>query len=302
MYYHDMERLLPLYALTCLHASKNTRKLTRHAKRNHNKIKSPEHLFTFCSFYGKLFARERTERIYYAGEVPVGSRSQRSENEKEQCDVKRTRTKNSGLYESGDQDQRISADSQGNLHCFAYQIHLVRQGYLVKDPSKPRALMVVDPQEAFGHIPAGKAAAAPAQDAGAASVQTVPDVVEIPVVGRVAAGKPILADENIEDSFPVPSRYAAKGTNFMLRVRGESMIEAGIMDGDLILVQQTETANNGEIVVAMIDGFESEATVKTFYRENGHVRLQPENHTMSPIIVEDVRIMGKVKGVFRYFS
>ena len=80
------------------------------------------------------------------------------------------------------------------------------------------------------------------------------------------------------------------------------MIEAGIMDGDLILVQQTETANNGEIVVAMIDGFESEATVKTFYRENGHVRLQPENHTMSPIIVEDVRIMGKVKGVFRYFS
>lgn len=179
---------------------------------------------------------------------------------------------------------------------------LVRQGYLVKDPSKPRALMVVDPQEAFGHIPAGKAAVASAQDAGAASVQTVPDVVEIPVVGRVAAGSPILAEENIEDSFPVPARFAANGTNFMLRVRGESMIEAGIMDGDLILVQQTETANNGEIVVAMIDGFESEATVKTFYRESGHIRLQPENHTMSPIIVKDVRIMGKVKGVFRYFS
>ena len=172
---------------------------------------------------------------------------------------------------------------------------LVRQGYLVKDPSKPRALMVVDPQEAFGHIPAGKAAAAPAQDAGAASVQTVPDVVEIPVVGRVAAGKPILADENIEDSFPVPARFAAKGTNFMLRVRGESMIEAGIMDGDYILVEQQNSVRNGDIVVA-------EATVKTFYRENGHVRLQPENHTMSPIIVKDVRIMGKVKGVFRYFS
>jgi repressor LexA len=88
----------------------------------------------------------------------------------------------------------------------------------------------------------------------------------------------------------------------MLRVRGESMIEAGIMDGDLILVQQTQNANNGEIVVAMIDGFESEATVKTFYRENGHIRLQPENQTMSPIIVQDVKIMGKVKGVFRYFS
>ena len=178
---------------------------------------------------------------------------------------------------------------------------LVRQGYLVKDPSKPRALMVVDPQEACGHTPAARLSAVGAAS-GRASVQEIPDVVEIPVVGRVAAGTPILAEENVEDSFPVPSRYAANGTSFMLRVRGESMIEAGILDGDLILVQQTETANNGEIVVAMIDGFESEATVKTFYRENGHVRLQPENHTMSPIIVKDVRIMGKVKGVFRYFS
>ena len=178
---------------------------------------------------------------------------------------------------------------------------LVRQGYLVKDPSKPRALMVVDPQEACGHTPAARLSAVGAAS-GSASVQEIPDVVEIPVVGRVAAGTPILAEENVEDSFPVPSRYAANGTSFMLRVRVESMIEAGILDGDLILVQQTETANNGEIVVAMIDGFESEATVKTFYRENGHVRLQPENHTMSPIIVKDVRIMGKVKGVFRYFS
>ena len=178
---------------------------------------------------------------------------------------------------------------------------LVRQGYLVKDPSKPRALMVVDPQEACGHTPAARLSAVGAAS-GSTSVQEVPDVVDIPVVCRVAAGTPILAEENIEDSFPVPSRYAANGTSFMLRVRGESMIEAGIMDGDLILVQQTETANNGEIVVAMIDGFESEATVKTFYRENGHVRLQPENHTMSPIIVKAVRIMGKVKGVFRYFS
>ena len=88
----------------------------------------------------------------------------------------------------------------------------------------------------------------------------------------------------------------------MLRVKGESMIEAGIMDGDLILVQQSDTANNGEIVVAMIDGFESEATVKTFYREKGHIRLQPENSSMSPIIVNDVKILGKVRGVFRYFS
>ena len=88
----------------------------------------------------------------------------------------------------------------------------------------------------------------------------------------------------------------------MLRVRGESMIEAGIMDGDLILVQQADNANNGEIVVAMIDGFESEATVKTFYKEDEYIRLQPENSTMSPIIVKDVKILGKVKGVFRYFN
>ena len=131
---------------------------------------------------------------------------------------------------------------------------------------------------------------------------TSADVVEIPVVGRIAAGTPILADQNIEDSFPVPARFAGNGTNFMLTVRGESMIEAGIMDGDYILVEQQSTARNGEIVVAMVDGFESEATVKTFYREADHIRLQPENSTMSPIIVKDVKILGKVKGVFRYFN
>ncbi|MGN1143861.1 MAG: transcriptional repressor LexA [Anaerovoracaceae bacterium] len=170
---------------------------------------------------------------------------------------------------------------------------LVRQGYLVKDPSKPRALMVVDP-----HADRKKAAV----PAGDVSALNRTDVVEIPVVGRVAAGTPILAEENIEDTFPIPARYAAGGTSYMLKVRGESMIEAGIMDGDLILVQQQENAQNGEIVVAMIDGFESEATVKTFYNEGDHIRLQPENHTMSPILVKDVKILGKVKGVFRYFS
>lgn len=170
---------------------------------------------------------------------------------------------------------------------------LVRQGYLVKDPSKPRALMVVDP-----HADRKKASV----PAGDVSSLDRTDVVEIPVVGRVAAGTPILAEENIEDTFPIPARYAAGGTSYMLKVRGESMIEAGIMDGDLILVQQQENAQNGEIVVAMIDGFESEATVKTFYNEGDHIRLQPENHTMSPILVKDVKILGKVKGVFRYFS
>lgn len=173
---------------------------------------------------------------------------------------------------------------------------LVREGYLRKDPSKPRALMVVDPSSSDGHLAA----------AGFEGISNVQDIssstVEVPVIGRVAAGQPILADENIEDSFPIPERFVNGGTNFMLRVKGESMIGAGIMDGDLILVQQTEDVKNGEIVVAMIDGFESEATVKTYYRESGHIRLQPENETMSPIIVRDAKIVGKVKGVFRYLS
>ena len=128
------------------------------------------------------------------------------------------------------------------------------------------------------------------------------DVVDVPVVGRIAAGTPILAEENIEDSFPVPARYVSKGTNFMLTVHGESMIEAGIMDGDYILVQQQENAENGQIVAAMIDGIESEATVKGFYKEDGHIRLQPYNSSMSPIIVNDCKILGVVKGVFRYFN
>lgn len=166
---------------------------------------------------------------------------------------------------------------------------LVDQGYLKKDPSKPRALMVVDTEES---------ASSPSPQI---NVEEREDVIDIPIVGRVAAGTPILAEQNIEETFPIPARYAG-GSNFMLRVRGESMINVGIMDGDLILVEQQNTARNGEIVVAMIDGFESEATVKTFYNEGDHIRLQPENDTMSPIIVKDVKVLGKVKGVFRYFS
>lgn len=128
------------------------------------------------------------------------------------------------------------------------------------------------------------------------------DVVDVPLVGRVAAGTPILAEQNIEDSFPLPARYAGNGTTFMLTVHGESMIEVGIFDGDYLLVHQQNTAENGQIVVAMINGdYESEATVKTFYKENGHIRLQPENSSMSPIIVPDCQIVGVVKGVFRYF-
>lgn len=129
------------------------------------------------------------------------------------------------------------------------------------------------------------------------------DVIDVPIVGRVAAGTPILSEQNIEGSFPLPAQFAGKGTSFMLTVHGESMIEAGIMDGDYILVQQQQTANNGDIVVAMIEGeYEAESTVKEFHKENGHIRLQPKNSTMEPIIVDDCRIIGLVKGVFRYLN
>ncbi|QAT43083.1 transcriptional repressor LexA [Aminipila luticellarii] len=174
--------------------------------------------------------------------------------------------------------------------------NLELKGFIKKDPSKPRALMIVDPES-------HERAADPSRNLNGDAYSNAEriDVIDIPVVGRIAAGTPILAEQNIEESFPIPARFAGRGTNFMLTVKGESMIEAGIFDGDYILVEQQNTAKNGEIVVAMIDGFESEATVKTFYKEADHIRLQPENSTMSPIIVKEVKILGKVKGVFRYF-
>lgn len=165
---------------------------------------------------------------------------------------------------------------------------LVKQGYLKKDPSKTRALMVVDSEKDYLN--------------DISDINHRELVINVPIIGRVAAGTPITAAENMEGEFPVPAQYIKGDVNFMLRVKGESMIEAGILDGDLILVEKTSSANNGEIVVAMIDGFENEATVKTFYKEKNHIRLQPENSAMSPIIVNDAKIVGKVKGVFRYFN
>jgi len=162
------------------------------------------------------------------------------------------------------------------------------KGYIKKDPSKPRALMLT---ELADETPDDPPDTLDLEMAG---------IIEVPVVGRIAAGMPVLAEENIDESFPIPARYAPSGASFMLSVHGDSMVDAGIFDGDYILVKQQNTAENGEIVVAMVDGFESEATVKTFYREDGRVRLQPENPSMSPIILNDVRILGLVKGVFRY--
>lgn len=173
---------------------------------------------------------------------------------------------------------------------------LVRKGYVKKDPAKPRAFIVID--DDFNQQEA--VADAAADVAGSMVALDRIDVVDVPVVGRVAAGVPILAEENVEDSFPVPARYVGRGTTFMLKVKGESMIEVGIMDGDYVMVEECSTAGNGDTVVAMIDGFESEATVKTFYKEADRIRLQPENSAMSPIIVQDVKILGKVIGVFRF--
>jgi repressor LexA len=159
---------------------------------------------------------------------------------------------------------------------------LERCGMLWRDPTKPRALV---PREVArpGVTPSDSAA-------------TQPEVALIPVVGRVAAGVPITAAENLEETFVLPAHFVRRSGTFMLRVKGDSMIEAAILDGDLIVVDPTPDAANGEIVVAMIDG---EATVKRFYREAGRIRLQPENSTMTPIYADDVTIVGRVEAVVR---
>lgn len=153
---------------------------------------------------------------------------------------------------------------------------LEKNGYIRRDPTKPRAIEIID--DYFN--------------------MTRREMTNVPMVGRVAAGEPILAVENIESYFPIPTEYMPNAESFMLKVKGESMINVGIFDGDQILVEKCNTARNGDMVVALVD---DSATVKTFYKENGHIRLQPENDTMDPIIVDDCEIMGKVFGVFRFF-
>ena len=167
----------------------------------------------------------------------------------------------------------VNLKSTSSVH--AHLATLERKGYIHRDPTKTRAIEIMD-------------------DSYQQMIQE--ELTSIPVVGRVAAGAPILAQENIERYFPLPAEFAPNAECFILNVKGESMINAGILDGDMVFVRQCETASNGEIVVALI---EDSATVKTFYKENGHIRLQPENDTMDPIIVDDCKILGKVFGVFR---
>ena len=153
---------------------------------------------------------------------------------------------------------------------------LEKNGYIRRDPTKPRAIEILD--DTFNLLRR--------------------EVTNVPIIGRVAAGEPILAEQNIENYFPVPMEMLPNNQTFLLKVHGESMINAGILDGDMILVEERQAASDGDMVVALV---ENEATVKTFYKEDGYIRLQPENDFMDPIIVDDVLIVGKVIGVFRFF-
>ena len=160
--------------------------------------------------------------------------------------------------------------------------HLARlesKGFIRRDPTKPRAIEILE-SDAMANIPRNK-------------------VVNVPIVGKVTAGLPITAIENVEEFFPLPESLApADEQVFMLEIMGESMIEAGILDGDYVIVRQQQTANNGDIVVAMTE--EDEATCKRFFKEKDFIRLQPENSTMDPIILRNVSILGKVIGVYRH--
>ena len=170
--------------------------------------------------------------------------------------------------------EAVNLKSTSSVH--SHLETLEKNGYIRRDPTKPRAIEILD--DTFN--------------------LTRREVVNVPLVGRVAAGEPLLAQENIENYFPIPMEFMPNKQTFMLTVKGESMINAGILDGDKVLVEQDHTASNGDMVVALV---EDGATVKTFYKEEGVYRLQPENDYMEPIIVKEVSILGKVIGVFRFF-
>ena len=168
--------------------------------------------------------------------------------------------------------EAVNLRSTSSVH--AHLETLEKNGYIKRDPTKPRAIEIID--ESFQLVRH--------------------EMTSIPIVGQVAAGEPILAQQNIEGYFPLPVEYVPNNDTFVLKVKGDSMINIGIFNGDSIFVEQCNTARNGDIVVALVD---DSATVKRFFKENGHVRLQPENDSMEPIIVPDCQILGKVFGVFR---
>ena len=169
--------------------------------------------------------------------------------------------------------EAVNLRSTSSVH--AHLESLEKNGYIRRDPTKPRAIEIID--DTFN--------------------LTRREMVNVPMVGQVAAGEPILAEQNITNYFPIPMEFMPNNDTFMLTVRGESMVNVGIYDGDYVLVEKRQTASNGEIVVALVD---DSATVKTFYKEEGYYRLQPENDNMDPIIVMNCEILGKVIGVFRF--
>ena len=172
--------------------------------------------------------------------------------------------------------EAVNLKSTSSVH--SHLEALEKNGYIRSAATKPRAIEIID--DNFNLVRR--------------------EVVNVPLVGTVAAGQPILAVENIDAYFPIPAEYMPNEQSFMLTVKGDSMINAGIFDGDQVLVKQQATAENGDMVVALID---DSATVKTFYKENGYYRLQPENDNMEPIIITgNLQILGKVFGVFRFFS
>ena len=176
----------------------------------------------------------------------------------------------------------VNLRSTATVH--GYLARLSENGYIKKEENKGRTLKLL------------KGSNGNPIDSIRKDFYVQKELVDVPVIGKITAGAPILAVENITDTFPIPLDFVGNSDSFMLTVRGESMIEAGILDGDYILVRKQNNAVNGEIIVALID---EEATVKTFYKEKDHIRLQPENSTMDPIIVPDCKVLGKVIGVFR---
>ena len=171
--------------------------------------------------------------------------------------------------------EAVNLKSTSSVH--SHLETLEKNGYIRRDPTKPRAIEIIDDNFNL----------------------TRRDMVNVPIVGQVAAGEPILAEQNITDYFPIPVEFMPNNDTFLLSVKGESMINAGILNGDFVLVEMTPVASNGEMVVALVN---DSATVKTFYKEDNCYRLQPENDTMEPIIVTEVEILGKVIGVFRFFQ
>lgn len=176
----------------------------------------------------------------------------------------------------------VGLSSTATVH--GYLAKLTKKGYIKKEDQKGRTLRVL------------KGGLADNEKSSPKPLYNGRELVDVPVIGKITAGAPILAVENVTDTFPIPIDFVGNSESFMLTVRGESMIEAGILDGDYILVKRQNSARNGQIVVALI---EDEATVKTFYKEKDYIRLQPENSTMNPIIVPDCKILGVVGGVFR---